>query len=152
MLHKGDQAPEFELADHSGVATSLAELLEEGPIILYFYPKDFTSVCTRQACMVRDSHERIEAAGLRVIGINSEKGEKHERFRKHHGLPFRLLVDPGREAARSYEAIGPFGLYTARVSYLVGSDGVIRDAVRADLRLGPHERLIEKALGEESSA
>ena len=146
MLHKGDQAPEFELADHSGVATSLAELLEEGPIILYFYPKDFTSVCTRQACMVRDSHERIEAAGMRVIGINSEKGEKHERFRKHHGLPFRLLVDPGREAARSYEAIGPFGLYTARVSYLIGQDGIIQDSARADLRLAPHERLIERAL------
>ena len=121
-------------------------------VVLFFYPKDFTSVCTRQACRVRDSYARIEEAGLQVIGINSEKPEKHARFRKHHELPFRLLVDPGRQVARAWEALGPFGLYTARVSYLVGSDGVIRDAVRADLRLGPHEQLIEKALGEERSA
>ena len=148
MLKKGDKAPDFELGDENGVPVRLSGLLSEGPIILYFYPKDFTSVCTRQACMVRDSHERIEAAGLRVIGINSEKSEKHDRFRKHHALPFRLLVDPHREVARSYEAIGPFGLYTARVSYLIGADGLVRDSVRADLRLAPHERLIERALGE----
>ena len=147
MLHKGDKAPGFELTDQDGERAGLSELLEEGPIILYFYPKDFTSVCTRQACMVRDSHERIEAAGLRVIGINSEKSEKHDRFRKHHALPFRLLVDPRREVARAYEAIGPFGLYTARVSYLIGADGLVLDSVRADLRLAPHERLIERALG-----
>lgn len=148
MLKKGDKAPDFELGDENGVPVRLSGLLSEGPIILYFYPKDFTSVCTRQACMVRDSHERIERAGLRIIGINSEKGEKHARFRKKHGLPFRLLVDPGREVARAYEAIGPFGLYTARVSYLIGTDGVVEDSVRADLRLGPHKRLVEAALAQ----
>ena len=148
MLHKGEKAPDFELADQDGEPARLSALLEEGPLLLYFYPKDFTSVCTRQACMVRDSHERIEAAGLRVIGINSEKGEKHGRFREHHGLPFRLLVDPGREVARAYEAIGPFGLYTARVTYLIDSDGLVMDSVRADLRLTPHERFIGRALGE----
>jgi peroxiredoxin Q/BCP len=148
MLRKGDKAPGFELADQDGERVKLSELLEKGSIILYFYPKDFTSVCTRQACMVRDSHDRIEAAGLRVIGINSENGEKHGRFREHHGLPFRLLVDPRREVARAYEAIGPFGLYTARVTYLIDSDGLVMDSVRADLRLAPHEHLIERALGE----
>ena len=148
MLKKGDKAPGFELADQGGERVKLSEQLEEGPILLYFYPKDFTSVCTRQACMVRDSYERIEAAGLRVIVINSEKREKHDRFRKHHALPFRLLVDPRREVARAYEAIGPFGLYTARVSYLFGSDGVVEDSVRADLRLGPHKRLVEAALAQ----
>ena len=148
MLRKGDKAPGFELADQDGERVKLSELLEKGSIILYFYPKDFTSVCTRQACMVRDSHDRIEAAGLRVIGINSEKGEKHGRFREHHGLPFRLLVDPRREVARAYEAIGPFGLYTARVTYLIDSDGLVMDSVRADLRLAPHERFIGRARGE----
>jgi len=152
MLRKGDKTPGFELEDESGELVRLSELLREGPVLVYFYPKDFTSVCTRQACRLRDNYERIRKSGLQVIGINSEKPEKHARFREHHELPFRLLVDPGRQVARSWEALGPFGLYTARVSYLIGSDGVIRDAVRADLRLGPHEDLIEKALGEESSA
>ena len=146
MLKKGDQAPGFELADDSGLTTTLSGLLEDGPIILYFYPKDFTSVCTRQACMVRDTHERIEAAGLRIIGINSEKADKHSRFREHHDLPFRLLVDPGRDVARAYEAVGPFGLYTARVSYLISADGMIQDSVRADLRLAPHKQLIDSVL------
>ena len=152
MLKKGEKAPEFELGDENGELVKLSGLLSDGPVLVYFYPKDFTSVCTRQACRVRDNYERIEEAGLQVIGINSEKPEKHARFREHHELPFRLLVDPQRQVARAWEALGPFGLYTARVSYLVGTDGVIRDAVRADLRLGPHERLIEKALGEERSA
>ena len=152
MLRKGDKTPGFELEDESGELVRLSELLREGPVLVYFYPKDFTSVCTRQACRLRDNYERIRKSGLQVIGINSVKPEKHARFREHHELPFRLLVDPGRQVARSWEALGPFGLYTARVSYLIGSDGVIRDAVRADLRLGPHEDLIEKALGEESSA
>ena len=96
--------------------------------------------------MVRDSHERIESAGLRVIGINSEKADKHSRFREHHDLPFRLLVAPGRDVARAYEAVGPFGLYTARVSYLISADGVIENSVRADLRLAPHKQLIESVL------
>ena len=152
MLKKGEKAPDFELGDENGELVRLSELLPDGPALVYFYPKDFTSVCTRQACRVRDNYERIEEAGLQVIGINSEKPEKHARFREHHKLPFRLLVDPQRQVARAWEALGPFGLYTARVSYLVGTDGVIRDAVRADLRIGPHEQLIERALREENSA
>ena len=152
MLKKGTKAPGFELDDESGELARLSDLLSDGPVLVYFYPKDFTSVCTRQACRVRDNYERIEEAGLQVIGINSEKPEKHARFREHHELPFRLLVDPQRQVARAWEALGPFGLYTARVSYLVGTDGVIRDAVRADLRIGPHEQLIERALREENSA
>ena len=152
MLKKGEKAPDFELGDENGELVRLSELLSDGPALVYFYPKDFTSVCTRQACSVRDNYERIEEAGLQVIGINSEKPGKHARFREHHELPFRLLVDPQRLVARAWEALGPFGLYTARVSYLVGTDGVIRDAVRADLRIGPHEQLIEKALREENSA
>jgi len=152
MLKKGEKAPDFELGDENGELVRLSELLSDGPALVYFYPKDFTSVCTRQACRVRDNYERIEEAGLQVIGINSEKPEKHARFREHHELPFRLLVDPQRQVARAWEALGPFGLYTARVSYLVGTDGVIRDAVRADLRIGPHEQLIERALREENSA
>ena len=152
MLKKGDKAPDFELGDENGELVRLSDLLSDGPVLVYFYPNDFTSVCTRQACRVRDNYERIEEAGLQVIGINSEKSEKHARFRKRHELPFRLLVDPERHVARAWEALGPFGLYTARVSYLVGTDGVIRDAVRADLRIGPHEQLIERALREENSA
>ena len=116
MLKKGEKAPEFELGDENGELVKLSGLLREGPVLVYFYPKDFTSVCTRQACRVRDRYERIEEAGLQVIGINSEKPEKHARFRKHHELPFRLLVDPGRQVARAWEALGPFGLYTALVS------------------------------------
>ena len=152
MLKKGEKTPGFELGDENGELVKLSELLFNGPVLVYFYPKDFTSVCTRQACRVRDNYERIEKAGLQVIGINSEKPGKHARFRQHHRLPFRLLVDPGRQVARAWEALGPFGLYTARVSYLVGADGVIRDSVRADLRLGPHEQLIEQALSREPSA
>ncbi len=146
MLHPGDQAPDFELEDAHGQTVRLSERLHEGPVVLFFYPKDFTPVCTKQACLMRDWHGPLTSAGLQVVGVSGGSSRSHQRFQSTHHLPYPLLSDPGRRVARQYGAVGLFGLYPRRISYLIGRDGRVGDAVRADFRVTPHRRLVERAL------
>ena len=91
MLKAGERAPEFNLPDETATDRSLTELLRSGPIVLYFYPADFTPGCTRQACVLRDLHAEIQGAGLRVVGISPQSPESHAKFRSKYNLPFVLL-------------------------------------------------------------
>ena len=93
MLTVGSRAPEFVLQDNSGKDVSLSDLLQNGPLILYFYPADFTPGCTKEACSIRDIHNDIQSVGLQVAGISPQDVESHDRFRKEHELPFVLLCD-----------------------------------------------------------
>lgn len=147
MLQAGTRAPEFVLPDERGVDTSLSGLLQEGSLILYFYPADFTPFCTREACSIRDMHGDIVRSGLRVAGISPQDVASHVRFRERYHLPFMLLSDPQKSVARLYDVDGPFGARVRRATYLVGKDGIIRDAVLADLRVSRHQEFIRKAIG-----
>jgi peroxiredoxin Q/BCP len=146
MLRPGDTAPDFELTDDRNRKVRLSSLLREGPLILYFYPADFTPVCTREACMFRDVHEDLAARGVRVLGVSTQAPETHARFRQRHGLPFPLLADTDKSVARAYGALGFLGLALRRISYLIGKDGRILDVVRADLRLGRHQEFVGRVL------
>ena len=145
MLGQGDTAPQFLLPDQDGRAVALAELLEGGSLLLYFYPADFTGICTREACLFRDAHAGLRAAGLQAAGISTDTPETHRRFRDRYGLPFPLLSDPGKIAIRAFGVDGPFGIGVRRASFLIGADGRILSAVRSDFRLGPHARLLDRA-------
>jgi peroxiredoxin Q/BCP len=147
VLHAGTRAPEFVLPDERGVDTSLSGLLHEGSLILYFYPADFTPFCTREACSIRDMHGDIVRSGLRVAGISPQDVASHVRFRERYNLPFMLLSDPQKSVARLYDVDGPFGMGIRRATYLVGKDGIIRDALLADLRVSRHQEFIRKAIG-----
>jgi len=146
MLAVGTKAPEFVLPDEQGIDTSLSGLLREGSLILYFYPADFTPFCTKEACSIRDIHGDIVRAGLRVVGISPQDVASHVRFRKRYDLPFKLLSDPQKIAVRLYDVDGPLGVRVRRATYLIGTDGIIRDALLADLRVGRHEEFIRKAI------
>ena len=145
MLKPGTKAPDFSVSDGDG-RVSLAELLQDGPLILYFYPADFTPGCTREACSIRDIHNDILAAGLTVVGVSPQDADSHRRFSEEHGLPFRLLSDPDKAIIKAYDVDGPLGIGTRRATYLIGSDGVVEDAVLADLRIDRHKSFIEKAI------
>lgn len=144
MLELDQPAPPFALPDQDDRQRSLEELLADGPIVLYFYPGDFTPVCTKQACTFRDGHEPLAEAGLRVVGISAQSPDSHRRFRERYGLPFTLLSDPKKQVIRAYHAAGPLGLLTRRVSYLIDPAGVIRDRVQADLRLSAHRDFLTR--------
>ena len=146
MLKTGRKAPEFELENDRGQKISLSELLQDGPLILYFYPADFTPGCTAEACSIRDIHSDIQSVGLQVAGVSPQDADSHARFRDKHDLPFELLCDPDKVAAKRYDVDGPFGVGVRRATFLIGQDGTIHDAVQADLRIGRHEEFIRNAI------
>ncbi len=146
MLAVGTTAPEFELANDRGGKTSLSDFLSDGPLILYFYPADFTPGCTKEACSIRDIHDDIQSVGLQVVGISPQSTESHERFRDEYELPFTLLSDPDKVVIKLYDVDGPFGVGVRRATFLVSQDRVIQDAVLADIRIGLHKEFIERAI------
>jgi peroxiredoxin Q/BCP len=148
MLKPGDSAPRFELTDQAGHTVRLADLLAQGPVVVYFYPADFTPICTSQACMFRDRSDELAAAGVRVVGISSGSSRRHGRFAAKHHLPFTLLADPGRRVARRYGATAVFGLVPRRVSYYIGPDGRVIAAARADLSVAGHSDLVDRILAD----
>jgi peroxiredoxin Q/BCP len=146
LLKPGDRAPDFTLPDDTGQPVSLRTLLAAGPVVLVFYPRDFTPVCTREVCMVRDVHVELAAAGITVLGISTDSVASHARFRAQHALNFPLLADVDRAVCRAYGVLGPLGFGTRRVTFFIGRSGQIEDAVNASLRVGAHEALLKRAL------
>ncbi len=146
MLEAGAKAPEFLLPNDEGGETSLSDLLQHGPLILYFYPADFTPGCTKEACSIRDIHDDIQSVGLQVAGISPQDEESHQKFRDKYELPFTLLSDPEKVAIKMYDVDGPFGVGVRRATFLINPDRVIQDAVMADVRIGRHQEFIEKAI------
>ena len=146
MLAKGTRAPEFELADQDGRKHTLKSLLAGGPLILYFYPADFTPGCTKEACSFRDLHQDLMKAKLRVVGVSPQDVASHRRFADEHDLNFPLLADPDKVAVKAYDVDGPLGFGVRRGTYLIGKDGVIQDSVLADLRIGAHEAFVLNAI------
>ena len=146
MLEVGSRAPEFVLPNDEGGETSLSDLLQDGPLILYFYPADFTPGCTKEACSIRDIHNDIQSVGLQVAGISPQDEDSHRRFREQHDLPFTLLSDPEKVAIKMYDVDGPFGVGVRRATFLINPDRVIQDAVMADVRIGRHPAILAKAV------
>ncbi len=146
MLTAPARAPEFILQDDQGTDTSQTHLLQSGPLILYFYPADFTPGCTREACAIRDIHEDLVSVGLIVAGVSPQDPESHARFRQEHDLPFVLLSDPDKVAIKMYDVDGPLGVGVRRATFLINQDRSIHDAMLADVRISRHEKFIRKAI------
>jgi len=146
MLEVGSKAPEFLLPNDEGGETSLSDLLADGPLILYFYPADFTPGCTKEACSIRDIHDDIQSVGLQVAGISPQDEDSHQRFREKHDLPFLLLSDPEKVAIKMYDVDGMFGIGVRRATFLINQERKIQDAVMADVLIGRHQEFIEKAV------
>lgn len=146
MLPLGGRAPEFTLPDQDDQSVSLSNLLRRGPLILYFYPADFTPGCTRQACMMRDLHQEIDQAGLSVAGVSPQKSATHRRFREKYRLPFTLLSDTDKFVISMYEVRGPLGFGVRRATYLIDQARYIRAAVLANFRISEHEAFVRRAV------
>ena len=146
MLEKGARAPDFELSDQDGKRHTLKSLLADGPLILYFYPADFTPGCTKEACSFRDLHQELMKAKLRVVGVSPQDVDSHRAFADKHHLNFPLLADPDKTVIKAYDLDGPLGFGVRRGTYLIGRDGRIQDGVLADLRIGEHEAFVRAAI------
>ena len=145
MLAMGGRAPEFTLPNQDEQSVSLSTLLRHGPLILYFYPADFTTLCTREACAMRGLHGEILQAGLDIAGVSPQDPESHRAFREKHHLPFTLLSDVDKSVIRMYDVMGPLGFGVRRATYLIDQARYIRAAVLADFRVAEHEAFVHKA-------
>jgi peroxiredoxin Q/BCP len=123
----------------------LRSLLQRGPLILYFYPSDFTPGCTKEACSLRDLHDDVLKAGLRIVGVSPQSPESHARFSAEFKLPFTLLSDEDKTVICAYDVDGPLGVSVRRATFLIDQNGIIEDAVIADLVVSRHEAFVRKA-------
>jgi thioredoxin-dependent peroxiredoxin len=128
---EGRKAPPFELADASGAAVSLKQLLGRGSLVLYFYPKDMTPGCTAEACDFRDTAARLKAAGAQVVGVSADSPDSHRKFIDKHELNFPLLSDPDNRVTRLYGVYKKKSLYgrefmgIERTTFVIDREGVI---------------------------
>jgi len=134
----GDKAPDFTLPSQSGEQVRLQDRLGQGVVVLYFYPKDETSGCTREACAFRDSHEVFTDAGAEVIGVSSDSVDKHAAFATHHKLPFTLLSDKGGKVRKAYEVPSTLGFIPGRVTYVIDRDGTVRHVFNSMTNIDRH--------------
>jgi peroxiredoxin Q/BCP len=149
MLAPGNRAPDFTAPDQNNSPVSLADLLKNGPLLLYFYPADFTPGCTKEACTLRDLHPQLLAAKVTVAGVSPQAAESHAAFAAKYALPFTLLCDPDKVLIKAYGVSGPLGFGVRRASFLINAAGVIEDMVLADLRIGRHEVFFRKIAAHE---
>jgi peroxiredoxin Q/BCP len=122
----GNEAPDFTLISASGQNVSLKDYIGKKNIVLYFYPKDNTPGCTREARAFRDNYEIFKEMGAEVIGISSDSLEKHQEFVKKHNLPFVLLSDEEKKARTQFGVPSTLGLIAGRVTYIIDKKGVVR--------------------------
>lgn len=125
-LKVGDKAPDFELERQDGGLFRLYDMLKEKNVVLYFYPKDSTPGCTKQACEFRDQYQVFQEQGAEVVGISSDSVESHQRFERVHQLPFTLLSDAGGRLRKLYGVPKKLGLLPGRVTYVIDQEGIVR--------------------------
>jgi peroxiredoxin Q/BCP len=142
-VEAGTAAPHFTLPSQSGEMVSLEDFLGRKPVVLYFYPKDDTPGCKREACAFRDDYEQFGGLDAEVVGISSDSVESHRRFAENHDLPFTLLSDEGGKVRELYGVPNTLGLLPGRVTYVIDREGMVRHVFSSQLAASRH---VEEAL------
>lgn len=131
MLNVGEKAPEFTLPDRNGQPVRLSDFAGKR-VVLYFYPRDNTPGCTRQACAFARLYEEFQALNAVVVGVSKDSGASHDKFAQKYGLPFVLLSDPELQAIQAYgvwqekKLYGKTSMGVVRTTYLLDEQGVIQ--------------------------
>jgi peroxiredoxin Q/BCP len=123
-LAVGDIIPAFSLTDQNGKTFNPADYFGKKMLVIYFYPKDESAVCTKEACAFRDSYADFTNAGAVVAGINSAPVETHQKFALHHQLPFFILSDPGNKVLKLF-GVRKKLIFTGRETFVIGLDGKV---------------------------
>jgi thioredoxin-dependent peroxiredoxin len=139
----GSEAPDFVLPSQTGEIVSLDDFIGKKPVVLFFYPKDNTPGCTKQACTFRDAQDQFEKLDVEVIGISSDSVKSHRSFAERYSLPFTLLSDEGGRVRRLYGVANTFGLFPGRVTYVIDREGIVRHIFSSQVGV---ERHVEEAL------
>jgi peroxiredoxin Q/BCP len=150
-IRVGDRAPEFAATTADGEPIRLADFLGKRAVVLFFYPKDGTPVCTKEACAFRDSYEKFVDAGAEVIGISSDSTETHREFINEHRLPFPLISDAGDSLRRAFGVSKTLGVLPGRVTYVIDKNGIVRMIFSAQFASDQHVREALESVRSEGS-
>jgi peroxiredoxin Q/BCP len=134
----GQQAPDFGLPDRNGKTVRLSDFRGRQAVVLYFYPKDDTPGCTKEACAFRDQYEVFKEAGAEVIGVSSDAENAHEKFASKYQLPFVLLTDRGGAVRKQYGVPATLGLLPGRVTFVIDRQGVVRHVFNSQFQATKH--------------
>jgi thioredoxin-dependent peroxiredoxin len=151
-IEPGQRAPTFTLSADDGSKVRLADL-KGRPVVLYFYPRDDTPGCTREACAFRDQHQRLKKLGAVVLGVSTDSVESHRKFRDKYGLNFPLLADMDHKVAEKYGAWREKNLYgkksmgVQRSTFLIDAEGKVA-RVWKSVKVDGHDRQVLEALAE----
>jgi peroxiredoxin Q/BCP len=148
-LKVGDQAPEFDLTASDGRRLVLSELRGKRNVVLYFYPGDFTPVCTAEACGFRDDYPQLAGKETEVIGVSKDDDTSHGKFAQKHQLPFPLVTDPERKLATAYGAVEGLRALLGgvkRVTYVIDKQGRIAGVFDSQLRAGAHTKGVRELI------
>lgn len=124
-LKVGDKAPGIEAETYGGEKIKLNDYRENKLVALYFYPKDYTGGCTKEACSIRDGMKELEKLGVQVLGVSTDSVKSHEGFKEKHSLNFPLLSDKSKDIIKSYGVVSDSGS-AKRETFLIDKTGVIR--------------------------
>jgi thioredoxin-dependent peroxiredoxin len=147
-MQQGDKAPEFEREAHDGTRVKLSELRGKN-VILYFYPKDFTSVCTTETCGFRDLLATLGSDVVQVIGVSGDSLATHRKFAEAYNVPFPLLADEDHSLGKLYEVYGGFRTLlgiSKRVTFVINKEGFITSVIAAELSAAKHLDGVRQAL------
>jgi peroxiredoxin Q/BCP len=142
----GDIAPDFTLPSNSRGEVSLSGFRGNKSVVLYFYPKDETLGCTKEACTFRDSYEVFKEQGAEVLGVSSDTVDSHEKFANHYNLSFPLLSDSDGEVRKAYGVPSTLGILPGRVTYVIDKQGIVRSVFGSQIHPERHIKEALKAL------
>ena len=139
----GDHAPSITISTYTGEQISLADYRGEHPVVVFFYPKDGTPICTKEACGFRDAYADFTEAGAAVIGVSGDSAEQHQIFAKTHKLPFLLVSDQDGAVRTAFGVPKTMGVLPGRVTYVIDREGTVRHIFNSQFAA---ERHVQEAL------
>jgi peroxiredoxin Q/BCP len=148
VVKVGDKAPDFTLPAQTGDKVTLSEYLGKKNIVLYFYPKDETVGCIKEACSFRDSYQELTELGAEVLGVSGQSVESHVAFATHYGLPFILLADVDNKVRQLFGVPSSLGIFPGRVTYIIDKKGIVRRIFNSQTQTQRHVEEAKEALQE----
>jgi peroxiredoxin Q/BCP len=143
----GDPAPDFTATAQDGSTIRLSDFLSKRAVVLFFYPKDGTSICTKEACSFRDSYGRFLDAGAEVIGVSGDNSQAHQGFAARNQLPFKLISDDDGSLRKAFGVRKTLGLLPGRATYVIDKQGIVRLVFSAQFASDEHVRQALEAAG-----